>query len=113
MAAPLVSITLLRRELRMEEDWTVEDALLLSKLTQAQDIILDYIARPSDTAWTATIAAWTAGTMPARVQAAILLQAVELYRFRGDDEKPPDRDVGDLSPAIKALLRRTRRPVFA
>jgi hypothetical protein len=81
-------------------------------VTQAQAIVLEYIARSSDTAWTATIAAWTEVTVPPVVQAAILLQLGELYRYRGDDEMPK-RDEGDLAPGVKSLLRRYRDPVIA
>ena len=79
---------------------------------QATAIVLEYIGRSSDTAWTATIAAWTEATVPDVVQAAILLQLGELYRYRGDDELPK-RDEGDLAPGVKSLLRRWRDPVIA
>ena len=51
---------------------------------------------------------------PTQVQAAILLQLGELYRFRGDDEGKADREpAGSLSPMIEGILRRYRDPALA
>jgi len=44
----------------------------------------------------------------------VLLQAAELYRFRGDDlDEVKDRQPGDLSPFIKTLLYRFKDPSLA
>lgn len=120
MSTPLVTLTMFRRHLNLP---TTGDLLNLSdlqaKLDQATAIVLDYLARPSDTAWTATIESWGLGgspeiPVPPQVQAAILEQAAELYGFRGDDPNPLKRDApGDLAPAIKAKLYRLRQPVIA
>jgi hypothetical protein len=49
------------------------------------------------------------------VQAAILLQLGELWRFRGDDQAGdgPATTAGDLSPVVTNLLRRLRDPALA
>ena len=52
------------------------------------------------------------------VQAAILLELGELWRFRGDDTNDSERrseslEVGQLSPTITNLLRRYRDPAYA
>jgi len=99
-----------------------QNADVLMKLAQAEAMVLDYLARPTDTTWTATIATW--GTevgspavlvpAPAVVQAAILEQLAELYAYRGDDPEVPTRgNAGELSPSIKNKLYRLRLPVLA
>jgi hypothetical protein len=78
------------------------DADLTAKLAQAEAIILDYLkadVRPDS----------------AIVDACVLLQVGELWRFRGDD---PNSDAGpttpgDLTPTITNLLRRLRDPALA
>lgn len=88
------------------------DPDLLLKLEAAEATILDYIG--STTYWRTVRDAWTNATVPTFVRSAILLQFSELWRFRGDDVagQVPSRESGqDLSPAIVALLRRTRDPV--
>lgn len=96
---------------------TPEDDDLQLKVDHATEIVLDYIARPTDAAWTDEIAAWDAGSVPGSVQAAILVQLGELWRYRGDDaanEQPTNPSGGDdLSPFVKNLLRRFRDPVVA
>ena len=79
-----------------------EDTDLTDKLAQATAIILDYLK---------------ADALPdsAIVDAAVLLQVGELWRFRGDD---PEGDTapttpGDLSPTVTNLLRRLRDPALA
>jgi hypothetical protein len=97
--------------LRVVDDAEYESVERMAE--QATAVVLDYIARPTDADWTATIAAWTTATVPPVIQAAILVQLSELYRFRGDDMQTPEREPGDLSPLVKALLRRARDPVVA
>jgi len=86
---------------------------LRAMLIQAQGVVLDYIARPSDEDWTAEIAAWDDETVPEAVAAAILVQFGELYRFRGDDSDATKQEHGFLSPRVHGLLRRYRDPVIA
>lgn len=87
------------------------------KIDHATEIVLDYISRPTDAAWTAEIEAWDVGSVPGSVQAAILLQLGELWRYRGDDaasEQPSDPSAGDdLTPMVKNLLKRFRDSVLA
>jgi hypothetical protein len=105
----LVTLEEFKRHLRLPEDLTEQDDDLTLKLKLAQEIVLDYIAR-EDEDWTAEIAAWTNEDVPGPVQAAILVQGAELFRFRGDSDAP-QRDVGDLAPLVKSYLRRYRDPV--
>lgn len=78
------------------------DTDLTAKLAQAEAIILDYLkadARPDN----------------ALVDAAVLLQVGELWRFRGDDPSSDSAPTtpGDLHPTITNLLRRLRDPALA
>jgi hypothetical protein len=81
------------------------------KLEQATGIILDYLHRP-DEDWIATMTGWTRVTVPRPVQAAVLLQLGELYRFRGDDDSTKAAERG-LAPGVAVLLRRFRDPVLS
>lgn len=96
---------------------TDQDADLTLKLAQAHALVLDYIARPTDATWTATMATWVGSpsNAPRAVQAAILRQFADLVRFRGDDDDPVEARVDgtDLSPRVKQLLRLYRAPVLA
>lgn len=80
------------------------------KLAAAEAIILGYLKTvPPE---------WTDETStPADVQAAILLEVGELWRFRGDDRAnegaAQDAELGHLSPTITNLLRRRRDPALA
>lgn len=90
------------------------DADLQLKLDQAIAIIVEYCGTTAW--WRDVIVTWTEVTLPLAVQAAILLELGELWRFRGDDradEGPASTDGFDLSPAIRALLTRSRDPVIA
>lgn len=59
--------------------------------------------------------AWTEATVPGHVRAAILLQFMEFWRFRGDDTdgNGPAQTAGDLSPQVTNILRRKRDPALA
>jgi len=90
------------------------DVDLTAKLQQAEAIILDYCATTA--ARQTDVAGWTdATTTPQVVQAAILLQLGELFRFRGDDQEaqgaPRPMTDDDLAPVVARLLRRWRDPV--
>jgi hypothetical protein len=79
------------------------DADLATKLVQAQAIIQDYLK------------ATTAPVDSPIVDAAVLLQLGELWRYRGDDlaNASAATTPGDLHPTITNLLRRLRDPALA
>lgn len=90
------------------------DADIEMKMAAAEAIVLDYLKVPatSPTLWT------DENDAPPLVQAAILIQLAELYRFRGDDPgtviSAPARDLGgSLSPIVEGMLRRYRDPALA
>jgi hypothetical protein len=93
------------------------DLELKLKLAAAEAAILDYVTRnePGKT----LAEAWTdPAATPPNVQAAVLLELGELWRFHGDDPAAaatmPARDPSaDFQPAILGLLRRYTDPVFA
>jgi hypothetical protein len=127
VVSAIVTLAELQAHLRLpvvqSSPLTVAEADLQLKLDIAEGIVLGYIARPDDAEWTALLAMWAAGeetspatVVPPQVRGAVLLQAAELWAFRGDDpgsvEFQPARDApGDLSRTIKALLYRFRDPV--
>jgi len=90
---------------------------LALKLEAAEAAILDYVMRnePGKT----LAVAWTSpAATPKNVQAAVLLELGELWRFHGDDPGAPAtmpaRDPStDFQPAILGLLRRFTDPVLA
>jgi hypothetical protein len=85
---------------------SAEERDLTIKLDAAEAIVLDYL-KPN---------ALLNHTPPeSLIQAAILLQVAELWRFRGDDpdgDGPPQTG-GDLSPQVTNILRRFRDPALA
>lgn len=91
---------------------TSADAELALKVDEASAIVLAFIDRPTDAAWTAQIAAWTDETAPGVVQAAVLLQIADLYTHRGDEGRGGLAGIGSEA---EALLRATgyRDPVLA
>lgn len=98
--------------------WSAEDADLQLKLDVAEELVLDYVnqRRDDDAAdWEAEVYAWTPVSAPQRVRQAILLMATELYRFRGDDPATDQakRGLGELPPAVTALLYRLRDPAVS
>lgn len=112
----LVTVEDLRRQLRLPPmaASSDEDADLQMKLYAATGLVLNYIARPTDEAWTAEVAAWTIDSVPRVVQQAILVQATELFRFRGDDaDSTPTPNHGFLSPLVTALLHHYRDMTLA
>lgn len=86
------------------------DDEVMFKVALAEAIILDYlkVVQGSPPTWS------DENDVPPVVQAAILLELGELWRFRGDDQngQGPQND-GDLSPMIVGLLRRYRDPALA
>lgn len=108
----LVDLETLRRHLRLPSGG-VDDVDLADKLTQAHAIVLEYLGAAVPTGDDA----WTSATVPAVVAAAILRQAADLYRHRGDEETAATAAArvadGYLSPKVTALLHRLRRQVVA
>lgn len=119
MASPpiipeLATLEQARAHLRLGPVTAIGHDDVQAKLDQATMIILSYLDRGDDT-WSAEMAAWTIDTVPREVQAAVLLQLGELYRFRGDDEAgaAPARERGYLAAGVTALLHRLRDPACA
>ena len=119
--ATLVSLADFKHQLGLA-GFTTDDRLLTMHLEAATQNVLNYIARPDDTDWTAEIASWGSDPgsplqvpVPVHIRQAILMWGTELYRFRGDEPDAIQRDnPGDPSPSVKACLARGgRRPVFA
>jgi hypothetical protein len=109
--AIFVTLDQVKRRLRITS--TADDEDLQAMADQAEAAILDYIGRSEF--WRTAAAAWTVDTVPPVVVAGILLQAGELYRFRGDDLEgvPRPSGEGDLSVMIRELLRAYHDPVVA
>lgn len=87
-----------------------EERDLTLKLLAAEGIVLDYLKIPSESPlWFDEL------DTPPLIQAAILLQLGELWRFRGDDVdgQGPKHTDGDLSPIVTNILRRYRDPALA
>ena len=103
---PLVTEDQAVTHLRLATPLSAEaEADLTTKLQQASDAIVDYLKTQADPLWDAT-------TVPAIVQAAILLYLTNLWEHRGDDGAPSDSD-NACWMAIERLLRRRRDPALA
>jgi Phage gp6-like head-tail connector protein len=76
---------------------TLHDADVQQKLTEAQDIIIDYLGEHVDPLWTDT-------TVPPRVLASIKICLTDLYEHRGDDMTLN----ASTWEAIRRLLARSR-----
>jgi len=87
-------------------DGSPADEDLTLKIQQASALVQIYLKRPAE---------WDVSSRPeddpefAVVQAAVLKVLGNLYRFRGDDEKP----VSPLSEDVVALLSMLRDPTLA
>lgn len=119
----IVTLADLQRHLRLpvgiESPPSDENVDMQRKLDVATELICDYIAdrNPADEDWIAEIESWTidgspAVTPPAVVVLAVLEQAADLWRFRGDDEKTP-RERGYLAPGVENLLSKYKNRAFA
>ena len=98
----LVSLDRAKAHLRIDADDQDEEVSL--KITDASDIVIDYLKRP-DHGWTDTDA-------PGQVQAAVLLVLGALWSQReGAGQNAEDLD--PISPAVVSLLRRMRDPALA
>ena len=92
-----------------------EDEELLTVIAGlATGIVLDYCG-PDPV--TLTARTWTESTVPDPVRAAILAQAAEMWRHRGDEAAPGDlikqSELGELTPYAVRLLKRFREPVIS
>lgn len=83
---------------RLGFDFDHDDPALTQILAEAQDHVLKYVEAADD--------AWTDQTVPARIKSAIIIVAARLYANRDDDAEI-------LTPAVKSLLRRDRKPAVA
>jgi hypothetical protein len=101
--ATLVTLDQLKARLRITS--TDEDADLQDLLDQAEALVVNWCSVTAASA--AVAAAWLPGTVPRVVIAAILVQAGELDRFRGDDADAPPRapDGEVLAVTVRELLR--------
>lgn len=87
-------------------DGSPEDDDLTAKIEQASALVLVHLKRAGE---------WTVDTDPtddpefAVVQAAVLKVLGNLYRFRGDDEKP----VSPISEDVVSMLSMLRDPSWA
>lgn len=90
--------TLPELKTRLGFDFDHDDAALTLILVEAQDHVLKYVGKTDD--------AWTDQTVPPRIKSAIILTSARLYANRDDDGEI-------LTPAVKSLLRRDRKPVVA
>ncbi len=79
------------------------------KMLQAEGIVLRYIKQEG------TSPTWDVTTVPECIQAAVLIQLAELWRFRGDDPdgELPKREPGRLSSSVEGLLVSYRDPTLA
>src|SRR4029453_2029884 len=99
---PLLTLTEAKVHLRITD--SLHDGDVQQKLTEAQDIVVDYLAEQVDPLWTET-------TVPPRVLATIKIWLTHLYEHRGDDMSPggwgatPDAAVWE---ATRRLLARSR-----
>lgn len=91
-------ITLAEVKSRLGFDFDFDDAALQAMIVEAQDHALTYVEAAADK--------WTIETVPPRIRSAIILVVARLYANRGEDGEV-------LTPAIKSLLRRDRKPVVA
>ena len=95
-------VTLANAKIHLRITDTDHDADITLKLAQAELVITGYLKSQADPTWTDV-------TVPADVQAAILLMLTHLYEHRGDEMKPDE----DLWNAIARLLMRRRDPALA
>jgi hypothetical protein len=99
----LITLDALKDHLRITS--TADDADLQRKLDQAEAQVFGWCSTTPRAQ--AVVDTWTETTVPPVVVAAILIQAGELYRFRGDDPDAPPRPSaeGDLAVGVRELLR--------
>lgn len=99
-------VTLAQAKAHLKIAWNDEDDDISLKLTQAQDIVLDYLKKPDDE--------WTPSDVPGRVTSAILMVLTALYQ--ADDngaELLEGLSGGDISNPVVGVLYRLRDPALA
>jgi hypothetical protein len=101
----LVSMTDAKDHLRVTT--TDSDGDIYTKVLQASELVL---GRCNSTAWWRAITpSWTEATVPADVQAAVLLVLTHLHEHRGDDMSADHA----LWAAVDRLIAMKRDPVIA
>lgn len=83
---------------RLRIDFADDDALVAELVSEATDIIIDYLKKPDH--------GWTEETVPYRVKAAILLVTGSLYENREAGEEV-------LTSNVRDLIHRDRDPALA
>lgn len=86
---------------------SISGSYTLSNVT-ATTFTIPVAVTVAGTGGTATVA-WTESTVPAHVQAAVLLMLTHLYEKRGDDPSSDEQ----LWQAVERLLMRARDPALA
>lgn len=109
----LVGLADLREHLRLPDNGD-ENTAMQRIVDAATQLICDYIAdrHPADEEWIAEIEAWDVDAAPPVVILAVLEQAADMYRFRGDDDSTP-RERGYLAPGVENLLSKYKNRAFA
>ena len=103
---------------------SLTDLDLVTKIEIAEELVIDFVdqRRIDADLWSAEVAAWdvestvAADQPPKRVQAAVLVQLAELYRFRGDDvdgDQPVRPAAATLHPRAEGYLLRLRDPAVS
>lgn len=95
-----------------------DDRDLQLKIDAATQLVCEYISdrHPADPDWISTIESWSTGSpsAPPNVRLAVLEQAGDFYRYRGDDAADDRPRVMDtLTPAVANLLTRYHNQSFA
>lgn len=106
-------VTLDQVKARLRINWTADDVDVQAIADQAEAHIVGWC---STTVRSKAVAdTWVdASTVPLVVVAAILVQAGELFRFRGDEPAgPPRQDGEDLTVQVRELLRAYHDPGIA
>lgn len=108
--ATFVTLEQAKRRLRVTS--TADDVDLQDLVDQAEAHVIEWCSKTGRSK--AVADAWTPETVPKVVVAAILVQAAELDRFRGDDAAGPPRQAGEeLGVAVRELVRAYHDPVVA
>jgi hypothetical protein len=107
-----IYVTLPQVKARLRITSTADDVDVQAMADQAEAKVVGWCSTTPRSK--AVAAAWTVATVPQVVVAAILVQAGEFYRFRGDDADAPPRETGDeLHVLVRELLRAYHDPGIA
>lgn len=123
MAITLRTITVDMAKAHLRVAWAAGDPRegdLEIKCAAAEAAILQFVSR-NEPGKTSAEAWLTPETTPGPVQACVLIELGELWRYRGDDSdlaserqsRLDNNDQRDFAPAIIGLLRRYTDPVLA